>query len=91
MEKVYRDSLVTIVAASSEGATQGFLQPREMPMPFFNIPFRLSEGQSGTMPVQNLDEREYEESEEPIHKRAWTLQESMLAHRYLIYSSHTLQ
>jgi hypothetical protein len=91
MERVYRDSLVTIVAANSEGVTQGFLQPREMPMESFNIPFRLSGSQFGTMSVQELDKMEYEESEEPINKRAWALQESMLAHRYLIYSSHTLQ
>ncbi|KAH8777996.1 heterokaryon incompatibility protein-domain-containing protein [Hyaloscypha finlandica] len=91
MERVYRDSLVTIVAANSEGVTQGFLQPRKMPMESFNIPFRLSGSQFGTMSVQELDEMEYEESEEPINKRAWALQESMLAHRYLIYSSHTLQ
>jgi hypothetical protein len=90
MEQVYRDSLVTIVAANS-GVTQGFLQLRKMPMESFNIPFRLSESQFGTMSVQELDEREYEEFEEPINKRAWTLQESMLAQRYLIYSSHTLQ
>jgi hypothetical protein len=41
--------------------------------------------------VQELDEREYQQSEEHINKRAWTLQESILAHRYLIYSPHTLQ
>jgi hypothetical protein len=91
MERVYRDSLLTIVAANSEGVTEGFLQPRKMPMESYTLPFRLSESQFGTMSVQELDEREYEESEEPINKRAWTLQESMLAHRYLIYSSHTLQ
>jgi hypothetical protein len=43
------------------------------------------------MSVQELDEREYEGSEEYINKRAWTSQESMLAHGCLIYSSHTLQ
>jgi hypothetical protein len=91
MEKVYRDCLVIIVAANSEGVTNGFLKPRKMPMGFFNIPFRLSESQFGTMSVQELDEWEYKESEEPINKRAWALQENMLAHRYLIYSSHTLQ
>jgi hypothetical protein len=67
MEQVYRDSLVTIVAANS-GVTQGFLQLRKMPMESFNIPFRLSESQFGTMSVQELDEREYEEFEEPIKK-----------------------
>jgi hypothetical protein len=91
MEKVYQDSLVTIVAANSEGVTQGFLQPRKMPIASFTVPFRLSESQFGTMSLQDLDKREYKELEEPINTRAWTLQESMLAHRYLIYSSHTLQ
>jgi hypothetical protein len=60
-------------------------------MASFTLPFRLSESQFGTMSVQGLDERAYEESEGPINKRAWTLQESMLAHRYLIYASHTSQ
>jgi hypothetical protein len=76
MEKVYRDSLVTIVAANSEGVTQGFLQPLKMPISSFTVPFRLSESQFGTMSVQDLDKREYEESEEPINTRAWTLQEA---------------
>jgi hypothetical protein len=35
MDRVYRDSLITIVAANSEGVTQGFLQPRKMPMASF--------------------------------------------------------
>jgi Heterokaryon incompatibility protein (HET) len=91
MECVYRDSLVTIVVASSENASQGFLHPRQKPKEAYMIPFRPSESQFGTMSLDELDAMEYDESLEPINKRAWTLQESMLAHRYLIYSSHTLQ
>ncbi|RDL39593.1 uncharacterized protein BP5553_03933 [Venustampulla echinocandica] len=91
MEGVYRDSLVAIVAANSEGATHGFLQPRKTPLESFTLPFRVSESQFGTMSVRELEAMEYDESSEPINERAWTLQESLLAHRYLIYSSHTLQ
>jgi len=43
MERVYRDSLVTIVAANSEGVTNGFLQPRKTRLESFVLPFRLSE------------------------------------------------
>ncbi|MCJ1365043.1 hypothetical protein MMC16_004162 [Acarospora aff. strigata] len=91
MERVYRESYITLVAASSDSVTQGFLKPRPEPPNSYTIPFRLSATQFGSISINELDEKEYDESTEPINTRAWTLQESLLAPRYLIYSSHTLQ
>ncbi|KAH8807774.1 heterokaryon incompatibility protein-domain-containing protein [Xylogone sp. PMI_703] len=91
MQQIYKESFITIVAACSEHVGQGFLHTRPIPLELYTIPFRLAESLFGTMSVQDLDEIEYDESSEPINKRAWTLQESLLPCRYLIYSSHTLQ
>ncbi|KAH8805109.1 heterokaryon incompatibility protein-domain-containing protein [Xylogone sp. PMI_703] len=70
MKTIYENSFVTIVAASSESVTHGFLQTRRKPLE---------------------SDVEYDESLEPINKRAWTLQEQLMSHRYLIYASNTLQ
>jgi hypothetical protein len=43
MERIYRNSFLTIVAVNSEEVTQGFLQPRKMPVELFILPFRVSE------------------------------------------------
>lgn len=91
MERIYRESLVTIVAAVSGNAMHGFLQPRPRPYQSYPIPFRLAEGRFGSMCIQELDLVEYAERSEAINKRAWTLQEQLIPHRFLIYASHTLQ
>ena len=92
MADVYETSLLTLVAASSASVTDGFLQNRSTFSGWtYTIPFRLAENSFGTMSFGDLYDREYDESTEPINTRAWTLQEPLLASRYLIYSSHTLQ
>lgn len=91
MDRVYRDSLITLVAASSDSATKGFLHPRQRHCKSYTLPFCIPKGKFGTVSIGDLDDLEYDESSEPVNARAWCLQEGLLAHRYLIYSSHTLQ
>jgi hypothetical protein len=71
MENIYRNSFVTIVAASSYHASRGFLQRRlhrpARPAVFgddsncrmsgkeFTVPFRISESKFGTMTLGDLD------------------------------------
>jgi Heterokaryon incompatibility protein (HET) len=91
MERIYRESVVTIVAASSGEAKHGFLQRRPPLQDSYAIPFRIAGGHFGSMSIHELDGITYDESLEPINKRAWTLQEQFIPHRFLIYAFHTLQ
>ncbi|ERF69010.1 hypothetical protein EPUS_06697 [Endocarpon pusillum Z07020] len=91
MERIYRESFLTVVAASSANTTDGFLQPRPPPWKSYTIPFRLAGDRFGSMSIQEFEFVEYDERSEPINKRAWTLQEQIIPNRCLIYASHTLQ
>ena len=91
MDKVYRGAIITLVAASSKSAAQGFLHPRPRYTKFYTLPFSTPSGEFGTFSIGDIRDREYDESLEPINTRAWCLQEGLLGHRYLVYSSHTLQ
>jgi len=91
MDGIYMDSFITITAACAENVTQGFLHSRSQSPQLCTIPFRLGEGNFGTISIGYLRESEYDENSEPINTRAWTLQEGLLAPRYLNYASHTLQ
>ena len=91
MERIYRESFLTVVAASSANTIDGFLQPRPPPQESYTIPFRLAGDLFGSMSIQEIDFVEYDEVLEPINKRAWTLQEQLIPNRCLIYASHTLQ
>lgn len=91
MERIYGESLITIVAASSENAIEVFLQPRDPTPDSHVIPFRLAKARFGSMSILELDAVEYREMLEPINTRAWTLQEQLIPNRSLIYASHILQ
>jgi hypothetical protein len=89
MCKIYQDALVTIVAANATNAHQGFLEDRISPESSTKIPFWGPDGTLGTVFVRL--EGWYDDGNEPINERAWTLQERLLSPRLLIYASHTLQ
>lgn len=97
MRSLYRNSYITITAASASGSEEGFLHTRK-PGSHINdsvIPFITSEqgttkvvrGKIYLSPVWT----QYDESQEPINTRAWCLQERMLPTRTLVFASHTLQ
>jgi hypothetical protein len=55
------------------------------------VPFRISETQFGTITLKCSEcLRSYKQEDEPIHQRAWTIQQITLAQRILFYSSETL-
>ncbi|KAF2802150.1 HET-domain-containing protein, partial [Mytilinidion resinicola] len=93
MQRVYRNALITIVVASSDDVTNGFLQPRPQLYTAYTytIPFRVGTNLFGTVSFSTMKEIAHEESLEPINRRCWTLQEQILSTRSLYFASHTLQ
>ena len=90
MKDIYASSALTIVAASAKSASEGFLHPRVHSEPFETIPVRIRPGHFGTMSVNELDAAGYDERLEPLAKRAWCLQEQLLAQRTLTFTTRTM-
>jgi hypothetical protein len=90
MGKIYESAFITIVAASAKGCHEGFLHRRSYPWGVqawvtFNLPFRCPDGTLGELILEPEDP--YFTGDQPINHRAWTLQESLLSPRRLIYST----
>jgi hypothetical protein len=83
------ETAVTIVAASSSAANQGFLADRKPPRPSVKIPCWGKDGELGAVSLR--PEGWYDAESEPVNSRAWTLEERLLSPRLLIYATHTLQ
>ncbi|KAI1453133.1 HET-domain-containing protein [Annulohypoxylon moriforme] len=96
MELYYGQSTVTICAASAARCSEGFLMPHEEDIANYkfgpiNIRAKSSLGALGS--VQALHEIDYlniGRPPEPTILRGWTLQETMLSSRILIFSSFYL-
>lgn len=87
MPQIYGNAFVTIAAARASSATEGFLQPRVITEAWkhcFCLPIRTLEGSMGQM---NFFPRTYQAgppgSPDPIHSRAWVLQEYALSPRII--------
>ncbi|KAK7415044.1 hypothetical protein QQX98_006182 [Neonectria punicea] len=85
MSDVYETAYVTISAASAKTCRDGFLAPRQPELA--TIPYVLPNGELGGLNLhQGLDA-----ADEPIHSRAWTLQEHINACRILEYGTQQLR
>ncbi|KAF8848721.1 HET-domain-containing protein [Acephala macrosclerotiorum] len=89
MCKIYQNATVTIVASNASSANQGFLEDRDPPRPSISIPFWGPNDELTSVSLRTEDP--YDDENEPINTRAWTLQEQLLSPRLLIYATHTLQ
>ncbi|KAL2115207.1 hypothetical protein VTJ04DRAFT_10870 [Mycothermus thermophilus] len=91
MGAIYRNSAVTIIAASANSSTEGFLRPSQPPkffIPPFDIPLGGQDQNSG-LPQETLRlaYREYYlPTSDPTNTRAWCLQERVLSTRILSFS-----
>ncbi|KAH9211697.1 heterokaryon incompatibility protein-domain-containing protein, partial [Leptodontidium sp. 2 PMI_412] len=90
MVDYFKEAEVTICAASAKAASEGFLgimaEIRYAAGPF-ELQYRCLGGELGS--IQLFQEAELEP--EPIAARAWTLQETSISRKTLIYSSNQLQ
>lgn len=87
---IYRQAFLTIVAANSARAIDGFLKNPSVsgPRPY-RIPFWTTDGRLSLVCLQL--EGWYNDDNEPINSRCWTLQERLLSRRLVIYASHNVQ
>lgn len=89
MSETYQNAYITISAALSSDANDGFLQEREFssaiqgwPVPF--LPFRCQDGEIGTVGLLQFSSTNIRD---PVSTRGWTFQEHMLSPRLLIYGT----
>ncbi|KAJ6008144.1 hypothetical protein N7540_012120 [Penicillium herquei] len=90
MNDIYGRSALTFVAASAENVHDGLFYPRVHNEPLHTIPVRSGPESFGSMSVNELDAATYDESFEPISKRAWTVQEQVMSNRVLTFTTNTM-
>jgi len=88
MSRVYTNAAVVIGAARAKTAEEGFLGPRMPPRSggqewAFQMRYRCPDGQEGCVVLDPICLA----PKEPIHERAWTVQEHILARRLLTYGT----
>ncbi|KAK5279240.1 hypothetical protein LTR20_007215 [Exophiala xenobiotica] len=99
MRKIFKNACVTIVAACSKSAYEGFLHPRKEPSSgVLRLPFLCPSQEIGTIYLgwqQSTQEIDLSQADiytktNPIESRCWTLEEKLLSQKMLIYSSTNL-
>ncbi|KAH6662386.1 heterokaryon incompatibility protein-domain-containing protein [Plectosphaerella plurivora] len=101
MGQYYGAARLTICAASAAACSEGFLGPRDPPPPLFGpirVPLLFANGVSaGTVLLVLVEEPETAAAEaaatgppQPIARRGWTMQESLLSRRMLVYTTDVL-
>lgn len=86
MGHIYENAEVTISASRASTCHDGFLQSRQKPEEgSFLLPFGCRDGRTGRV---LLWYNRSEEWDEPIDRRGWTLQESLISSRMLKFGTH---
>jgi hypothetical protein len=81
MGQLYKNATVTIFAASAKSVSEGFLHSRFKPASF-SLPITCPDGSQGTAQLMLGDTHS---SMYPLNTRGWTLQETLLSSRKLVY------
>jgi hypothetical protein len=93
MPRIYTNALVTISAGCAASAEDGFLGLRKEVCSSnrFRLPFRCEDGGIGSIFLHDIPGIPGTYTNEPINKRAWTLQERLLSPRVLDYGTWQLR
>lgn len=84
MAQVYKNSFLTISAANSDDDANGFLSPR--PFNYATVKFSSSVGKGATAYLNRFEMfPKYDDHDEPLDSRGWTLQEQYLSPRTVRY------
>lgn len=87
MHQVYRCTTLVISAAMASSSTEGFLRVCDPTDAAFRLRYRCPNGELGSLILSRYKPG----PPDPIHRRAWTLQEHMLAPRLAIYGTTGLR
>ncbi len=90
MGLIYKHSTLTIVAASAQRVTDGFLRDGKLNQPDIQLPFYVNQATTGTVYLRWQDPSETDTSAEPIFQRGWTYQEQLLSPRALVFDSNQI-
>ncbi|KAJ8522829.1 hypothetical protein ONZ45_g658 [Pleurotus djamor] len=97
MARIYADAYLTIIAASAQKVSDGFLQVRtagDDVQPDIPVRFPCPDGAGiGTVYLYSPDTYmpQHADGKDPIDQRAWCFQERLVSPRSLIYTSETLE
>jgi hypothetical protein len=89
MGDVYGNAYLTISAASASSCHDGFLETREEQRCIVTLPFCCEDENIGKASMWiriHHEPRSVSRNDEPLDRRAWTLQERFMSHRLLIFS-----
>ncbi|KAL6872564.1 heterokaryon incompatibility domain-containing protein [Trichoderma longibrachiatum] len=89
MAEIYERAYVTLSAARATAAPEGFLHSRYIPgEKGFRMPFTCEDGRMSAVVLWQGREPD---AWEPIDKRSWCLQESILSPRVLEFGTHNIR
>ncbi|KIJ39461.1 hypothetical protein M422DRAFT_143567, partial [Sphaerobolus stellatus SS14] len=92
MRDIFERAYLTIIAASAQKVSEGFLQDRPvLTQNYIRLPFFCPDGKVGTIMLLFQLNWDHDHKQEPVNNRAWCLEERLLSPRAMIYTSHTLQ
>lgn len=89
MGAVYRNAALVVAASGAKNSSEGLFITNRPRATIMRLPYKLNSKLSGIFNMmQAPDETHRHPSHGPLERRAWTLQERYLAHRFVTFMPH---